>query len=159
MAVSKVILNDETLMDVTQDSVTASTLLEGETATGADGVRITGTATAGGGSTPKTVAITLESPMHASEAQTPACIIYESVDPLFSTRTQIGQIETPTGSATVTTSESCIVLEFRTNGALALGSSRWEEGLVPFDQLFTGSHSFYVFDSGSVTVSGVDYDD
>lgn len=49
MAVSKVILNDETLMDVTQDSVTASTLLEGETATGADGVRITGTATAGGG--------------------------------------------------------------------------------------------------------------
>ena len=49
MAVSKVILNNETLMDVTQDSVTASTLLEGETATGSDGVRITGTATTGGG--------------------------------------------------------------------------------------------------------------
>lgn len=45
MAVSKVILNDETLMDVTQDSVTASTLLSGETATGANGVRLTGTAT------------------------------------------------------------------------------------------------------------------
>lgn len=45
MAISKVILNDETLMDVTQDSVTASTLLSGETATGADGVRLTGTAT------------------------------------------------------------------------------------------------------------------
>ena len=47
MAVSKVILNNETLMDVTQDSVTASTLLEGETATGADGVRITGAASGG----------------------------------------------------------------------------------------------------------------
>lgn len=45
MAISKVILNDETLMDVTQDSVTASTLLSGETATGANGVRLTGTAT------------------------------------------------------------------------------------------------------------------
>jgi hypothetical protein len=45
MAVSKVILNGDTLMDVTQDSVTAPTLLSGETATGADGVRVTGTAT------------------------------------------------------------------------------------------------------------------
>lgn len=45
MAVSKVILNGDTLMDVTQDSVTAGTLLSGETATGADGVRLTGSAT------------------------------------------------------------------------------------------------------------------
>lgn len=45
MAVSKVILNGDTLMDVTQDSVTAPTLLSGETATGADGMRLTGTAT------------------------------------------------------------------------------------------------------------------
>lgn len=45
MAVSKVILNGDTLMDVTQDSVTAPTLLSGETATGADGERLTGTAT------------------------------------------------------------------------------------------------------------------
>lgn len=48
MANSKVILNGTTLMDVTQDSVTAETLLEDETATRKDGVRITGTARSGG---------------------------------------------------------------------------------------------------------------
>ena len=42
-AVSKVILNGVTLIDLTQDSVTAATLSLGETATGADGVQITGT--------------------------------------------------------------------------------------------------------------------
>lgn len=45
MAVSKVILNGETLMDVTQDTVTEGTLLTGQTATGADGVRLTGSVT------------------------------------------------------------------------------------------------------------------
>lgn len=44
MAVSKVILNGQTLMDVTQDTVTEGTLLSGQTATGADGVRLTGSA-------------------------------------------------------------------------------------------------------------------
>lgn len=43
MAISKVTLNGDTLMDVTQDTVTANKLLSGETATGADGVGITGT--------------------------------------------------------------------------------------------------------------------
>lgn len=43
MAFSKVTLNGNTLMDVTQDSVTEETLLTGETATKANGVRTTGT--------------------------------------------------------------------------------------------------------------------
>lgn len=43
MAISKVTLNGDTLMDVTQDTVTASKLLSGETATGADGEGVTGT--------------------------------------------------------------------------------------------------------------------
>ena len=43
MAISKVTLNGDTLMDVTQDTVAANNLLSGETATGADGVRLTGT--------------------------------------------------------------------------------------------------------------------
>ena len=37
--------NSETWMDVTQDSVASGTLLSGETATGADGVRLTGSLT------------------------------------------------------------------------------------------------------------------
>lgn len=42
MAISKVTLNGDTLMDVTQDTVTANNLLSGETATGADGESVTG---------------------------------------------------------------------------------------------------------------------
>lgn len=45
MAVSKVILNGTTLMDVTVDTVTASTLASGYQATGADGQKVTGTHT------------------------------------------------------------------------------------------------------------------
>lgn len=49
MAYSKVILNGTTIMDVTTDTVTAETLLSGETATRNDGVQITGTYEGGGG--------------------------------------------------------------------------------------------------------------
>ena len=42
MAISKIILNGVTQMDVTQDTVATSNLLNGYTATGADGVQITG---------------------------------------------------------------------------------------------------------------------
>ena len=41
-AVSKVTLNGTTLIDVTQDTVTAETLLVGNTATAADGHRVSG---------------------------------------------------------------------------------------------------------------------
>lgn len=43
MAVNKVIYNNDTLIDLTEDTVTADTLLAGETAHMANGVRITGT--------------------------------------------------------------------------------------------------------------------
>ena len=43
MGVSKVILNGTTLIDVTQDTVTANKLLYNETATGADGESVVGT--------------------------------------------------------------------------------------------------------------------
>ena len=43
MGISKIVLNGVTQMDVTSDTVTASNLLEGETATAADGEKITGT--------------------------------------------------------------------------------------------------------------------
>ena len=47
MAISKVILNGTTLMDVTEDSVTEQTLLQDETATRRDGVKIVGTMSRG----------------------------------------------------------------------------------------------------------------
>lgn len=43
MAISKVILNNQTLMDVTSDTVTPETLKRGETATMKNGTRTTGT--------------------------------------------------------------------------------------------------------------------
>ena len=46
MAFSKIILNGTTLMDVTQDTVTAGSLLSGYTATGADGESVSGSLTA-----------------------------------------------------------------------------------------------------------------
>lgn len=49
MAISKIILNGVTQMDVTQDTVTTSTLMSGETAHDASGTQITGTASGGGG--------------------------------------------------------------------------------------------------------------
>ena len=47
MAISKIILNGVTQMDLTQDTVAANNLLQSYTAHGADGEAITGTATAG----------------------------------------------------------------------------------------------------------------
>ena len=49
MAISKVILNGETQMDVTQDTVESEVLVTDYTATGADGVRLTGSFTPSSG--------------------------------------------------------------------------------------------------------------
>ena len=42
LAIAKVILNGETLMDVTSNTVTSENLLSGQTATGNNGEKITG---------------------------------------------------------------------------------------------------------------------
>lgn len=47
MAINKVVYGNDTLVDLTEDSVTANTLLEGETAHNAAGEQITGTAKQG----------------------------------------------------------------------------------------------------------------
>ena len=117
-----------------------------------------GAISGGGGGTEKTITVTLTNPRNASEAMNPACTIYEAEDPV-SPNAQIGQIETPTGSTTVTTSASCIVVDFHTYGALMYGSSLWEEGLTPLKSGKSAGMGFYVFDSGSVTIDRVDYDD
>lgn len=48
MAVNQVVINGETVLDLTSDTVTADKLLTGYTAHDASGTQITGTATAGG---------------------------------------------------------------------------------------------------------------
>ena len=54
MAISKFILNNVTQMDVTDATVTASDILNGKTAYGADGTKITGTIQNGSAKTPAT---------------------------------------------------------------------------------------------------------
>lgn len=117
-----------------------------------------GAISGGGGGTEKTITITLTNPRNASEAMNPACTIHEAEDPM-NPNAQIGQIETPTGSTTVTTSASCVVVEFHSYGALMYGSSLYEEGLTPLEHGMSAGMGFYVFDSGSVTIDRVDYDD
>lgn len=69
MAVSKVILNGDTLMDVTNDTVSASSLKTGITATDAAGESITGTHTdpmANGTGTDSVISVSLTDPNTAS---------------------------------------------------------------------------------------------
>lgn len=158
--VNKVVLGTETLLDLTGDTATAEDVAEGKTFHLASGVQATGTASGGGGSggTEKTITITLTNPRNASEAMNPACTIHEASDPI-SPDAQIGQIETPTGSTTVTTNASCIVVVFHSYGALMDGTSMWEYGLTPLYPGRSAGMGFYVFDSGSMTIDHVDYDD
>lgn len=159
--VSKVVLGSETLIDLTGDTATAEDVAEGKTFHLANGAQAVGTASGGGGGgggTEKTITITLTNPRSASEAKNPACTIYEAEDPT-NPNAQIGQIETPTGSTTVTTSASCIVVEFHTYGALMEGYSLYEYGLTPLYPGRSAGMGFYVFDSGSMTIDHVDYDD
>lgn len=65
MAISKIILNGVTQIDLTQDTVTANNLIAPNTAHGANGEVITGTATSGG-STLTTKTITLNGTYSAS---------------------------------------------------------------------------------------------
>ena len=72
MAISKVILDNEVLIDLTDDTVTASKLLYGETATRSDGVEITGSITSKSAQTytPSTTDQTIASGQYLSGAQT-----------------------------------------------------------------------------------------
>ncbi len=54
MAANKVIVNNQTILDLTADTVTAATLKKGVTAHDASGAQITGTLESGGGSTSET---------------------------------------------------------------------------------------------------------
>lgn len=71
MAISKIILNGVTQMDVTQTTVESSVLQTGYTAIGNDGLLITGTASIGGGSTLSLQAKTNITPTESSQTINP----------------------------------------------------------------------------------------
>lgn len=73
MAISKIILNGVTQMDVTQDTVAAANLLSGHTAHGADGESITGTYEPTSQSNPTAT-------FEATAASTDATISFEAGD-------------------------------------------------------------------------------
>lgn len=75
------------------------------------------------GSASCSVKISLISPLGAGSAANPCCILYES-DGLFSELTQVGQIASPTGSATVTVGKPILTAMFFSNSYLSVGSGQ-----------------------------------
>lgn len=123
-----------------------------------------GAISGGGGGTEKTVTITLRNPTSSSYAANPCCILYES-DDLFGELTQIGQISSPTGTATVTVKKPVLTATFYSNSSyLNVLSARplpVYSGATPFIIQFCRSDSlqFFVCDDDSVEIHSVDYND
>lgn len=89
MAFSKIILNGVTQMDVTQDTVAADKLLTGYTATGADGEKITGTYSGGGGASPYTLITSAEYTVSTSSTSTTTLATIDTGVPSISDGTKI----------------------------------------------------------------------
>lgn len=160
MAYSKVIFNGSTLMDVTQKTVTAETLLQGETALKNDGTSITGTYVGGGGSD-KTVSIALYMPTSASYFR--SFTIYETTDGVRGN--QIGSIASADGSTTVTVSASATGIECECIGdyvspSLFIGDYGMigDIGLTSVSD-GTAIIGFAVASSGSIEIQRIDWSD
>lgn len=118
----------------------------------------------GGGSASYNVTVNLTSPTSAGYASDPCCILYES-DSLFGELTQVGQISSPTGSATVTVSKPIFTATFYSNSSyLSVDAGRSMPiygDVVPFVDSFclSDSKQFYVSGDDTVTIVGINYDD
>lgn len=104
------------------------------------------------------VTITLTNPYHASAAGSPACTVHLTDG--FSYGEQIGQIDSPTGSATieVPTSAENIGVQFHTSGYFGGGSVSTTGGVTFVDSIDSG-YLFTVSGEGTITCDGIDYDD
>lgn len=118
----------------------------------------------GGSSASYNVTVQLTSPTSAGYASNPCCILYES-DSLFGELTQVGQISSPTGSATVTVGKPIFTAMFYSNSSyLNVYSARaypqYGE-VVPFvsDFCLSDSKQFFVSGGDTVTIANMDYND
>ena len=104
------------------------------------------------------VTIALTNPYHASAAESPACTVHVMNE--YAYGEQIGQIDSPTGSATieVPTSAENIGLQFHTTGYFGGGSVSATGGVTYVDALDSG-YMFAVSGEGTITCDGIDYDD
>lgn len=122
MAVNKVVYGGETLVDLTNDTVTPETLAEGVTAHDASGAVITGTMTAGGGD--NLLAQLLESATFANDEVT------EINEDLFRGWQYVVKISLPNVTKTATT------------GYLCYGCTKLEEVYMPKCENL-GGYAFY----------------
>lgn len=164
MAYSKVIFNGSTLMDVTQKTVTAETLLQGETALKNDGTSITGTYVGGGGNYSITVSLT--NPISASDFY--YCNIYEAVNPDFEEAmdgTPLATISSATGSATVSissTSYGIVVSPEGSWGATYADSNVSCTGKIIIakqSSIFVTARMYLVGSDGTIVLDRIDYGD
>ena len=143
MAYSKIILNGETLMDVTSDTVAAGSLLSGKTATKNDGTKVTGniasktasdltasgaTVTAAAGYYPSAVSKAVTTTTHPN----PTAAIASSTGVVTATHTQTtGYVTsgTTTGTLSLTTQAGKTVTPTE-SAQTAVASYRWTTGPI-----------------------------
>ena len=96
MAYSKVIVNSTTIMDVTQDTVTASNLFKNITATKADGTKATGTVETVAQATPVATIANATGIISATAKQSAGVVVAGTKTGTAQLTVQAGKTVTPT---------------------------------------------------------------
>lgn len=140
MAISKIILNGVTQMDVTGVTVQASNLIAPNTAIGADGNQVTGTAS--GGSEPNLQAKTNISPTTSSQTIT-ADSGYDGLSSVQINAMPTGTAGTPTATKGTVSNHSVSVTPFVTNtaGYISSGTKTGTAVTVSASELVSGSET------------------
>lgn len=146
MAIAKVIFNGTVLMDVTQDTVDASSLLNGETATANDGTGVTGNITIRTASdlTASGATVTVPAGYYGSQAT-------KSVDS--------GTAGTPTATKGTVSNHSVSVTPSVTNtaGYISGGTINGTAVSVSASELVSGTMDINVSDDGVYDVTNYQY--
>lgn len=150
MAISKIILNGVTQMDLTQDTVAAANLISPNTAHGADGEAIVGTASGGGTYQSKTNI----NPTTSSQTIT-ADSGYDALSSVQINAMPSGTEGTPTATKGTVSNHSISVTPSVTNtaGYIAGGTRTGTAVTVTASELVSGSQT--VTDNGIVDVTNL----